>query len=154
GLGDGVHRRGNQGDVQLDVARQSRPDIDLRREDVAVRGYQHDVVERQALPELLVGHGRAYPRGEGPSTSRRLAVPCEERRTTVKDSRRALESCAPRRRVDLRNPPTGGRVAAPSNEATEATGTATPTATPVTGMAVATTAGTGKPAMAGTGTAT
>ena len=48
GLGDRVHRRGEDRDVEADVAREARGDVDEVRMQLGFRGPQQDVVERQA----------------------------------------------------------------------------------------------------------
>src|SRR6185295_11079691 len=60
GLGDGVHRRADQRDVQRDLAGQPGPDIYLGGHDITVTWGQHDVVERQALAQGGFKHGRLY----------------------------------------------------------------------------------------------
>jgi hypothetical protein len=59
-LGHGVHRGADDRDVQLDGSREPRTHIGFRRQDLAVRGHEHDVVERQALAKISVKHGRVY----------------------------------------------------------------------------------------------
>src|SRR5688572_32804578 len=45
GLGDGVHGRGDDGDVQDDVAREARAHVDFGRQDLGLLGDEEDVVE-------------------------------------------------------------------------------------------------------------
>src|SRR6266542_4908861 len=52
-LGDGVHRRGEDGDGELDAARQARSRVDVVGDDVAAAGDEQDVVEGQCLAEKL-----------------------------------------------------------------------------------------------------
>jgi hypothetical protein len=56
GLGDGVHRGRDQGQVQPDPARQAGGKVDFARQDVRVRGYEQDVVEGECF--LDDSHGR------------------------------------------------------------------------------------------------
>jgi len=54
GLGHGVHRRAEEGDVELDVAGQARAQTGLGRLEVGVLRYQRHVVIRQSRkPEIL-----------------------------------------------------------------------------------------------------
>ena len=46
-LGDRVHRRGKDRDVEVDVARQARRDVDEVRVQLRLRRFQQDVVERE-----------------------------------------------------------------------------------------------------------
>ena len=46
-LGDGVHGRGDDGDVEADVAGQARGDVDEVRMDVGLGGTEQNVVERE-----------------------------------------------------------------------------------------------------------
>ena len=62
-LGDGVHGRGDDGDVQADVAGEARGDVDEVRMEVGAGGLEQDVVERE---------GRA---GSARRSARRAAAP-------------------------------------------------------------------------------
>ena len=55
-FGNRIHGRAHERQVQLDLARQARLRVDVLREYVAVRGHQEDVVESQALAELVIEH--------------------------------------------------------------------------------------------------
>ena len=55
-LGDRVHRRGDERDVELELARQLGADLDLCREDLAVGRDEEDVVERERFTEVVVEH--------------------------------------------------------------------------------------------------
>jgi hypothetical protein len=46
-LGDGIHGRRNQWQIEVDVARQARLERDIARHDRRVGGEEEDVVERQ-----------------------------------------------------------------------------------------------------------
>jgi len=56
-LGDGVHRRADQWHAQRDRGRQSRRDIDVARNHLAVRRDQQDVVEGERFPKRFLEHG-------------------------------------------------------------------------------------------------
>jgi hypothetical protein len=60
-LGDGVHRRRDQGDVEGDLSRELRSEIDVGRKDVAGAGHEEDVVERQSLANPAIAHFRFVP---------------------------------------------------------------------------------------------
>ncbi len=55
-LGDRVHRRRQEGDVELETSAKPGLHVDVLRKHVAVGGDEQDVVERQALAELVVEH--------------------------------------------------------------------------------------------------
>jgi hypothetical protein len=56
-LGDGVHRRGDERDRQLDRARDPRPRRDVVRQDPRLGRLQQDIVEREPFPGELLLHG-------------------------------------------------------------------------------------------------
>ena len=58
-LGDGVHRRGNEREVQPDAAGQLRRQVDLARQYFRVRRYEQDVVEGECF--LDDSHSRHSP---------------------------------------------------------------------------------------------
>jgi hypothetical protein len=60
-LGDGVHRRGHERQVEPDAAGQARREVDLARKHVRVRGYEQDVVEGECF--LDDAHGRLFRGG-------------------------------------------------------------------------------------------
>src|SRR5207247_4783220 len=76
GVGDRVHGRGHDRDLEGDALRETRGDVDLGREDVGLLGDEQDVVEGQRLGQRLIDHSvtqsfidpPSYPpprRGEG-----------------------------------------------------------------------------------------
>ena len=57
GLGDRVHRRGHERQVEADAAGQARRQVDLARQHVRVRGDEQDVVEGECfLDDAHVRH--------------------------------------------------------------------------------------------------
>jgi hypothetical protein len=60
GLRDGVHGGAQERNIEWDVTRQARTDVDVRRQHVAIARSEHDVVERQALAQIRLKHGRLY----------------------------------------------------------------------------------------------
>jgi len=64
-FGDGVHRRGDDGDIEMDIARQLGADIDVARQHFAVAGFEENVVESDALISDAVLHGEISRRGGG-----------------------------------------------------------------------------------------
>src|SRR5262249_3415294 len=59
-LGHGVHRRGDDRDVDADVAGQLRADVGVLGDEVAVAGLEQHVVKRDALQGEALGiHQRA-----------------------------------------------------------------------------------------------
>ena len=52
GFGHRIHRRGQQRNVQIDLARQTRGRVRLRGHDVAFLGLQEHVVKRDTFPNL------------------------------------------------------------------------------------------------------
>ena len=56
-LGHGVHRGADQRSVEVETTAEPGLDVDIPREDLAVRGDEEDVVEGQAFAELVVEHG-------------------------------------------------------------------------------------------------
>ena len=56
GLGDRVHRGGNDRDVDPDAARQARAERDFARDDRGMRGDEQDVVERECGADDTRGH--------------------------------------------------------------------------------------------------
>ena len=58
-LGDGVHRRAHQRDVQAQVACKLRAYIHLAREHVALGRQEQNVVERQRQRDIGVQHWRS-----------------------------------------------------------------------------------------------
>ncbi len=59
-LGDRVHRRADNGHLEVEPAAEPRFDLHVLRQDLAVGGHEEDVVERQALAELVVEHVDLY----------------------------------------------------------------------------------------------
>ena len=57
GLGDRVHARTQDGNLQTNVAAEGGADIDLRGEDVRFLRYQKNVFEGQRFPEIGIAHG-------------------------------------------------------------------------------------------------
>ncbi len=55
-LGDRVHRRAEQRDVEEQLLGESGANVDLGRQDVAVSRHEEDVIERQMLPQLVFEH--------------------------------------------------------------------------------------------------
>ena len=56
GLGDGVHRRGEDRDVERDLARELGAGVDLAGQELGVAGLEQDVVEGDALVGDAVVH--------------------------------------------------------------------------------------------------
>ena len=83
-LGDGVHRRREQRDVQRDLAREARAHVDLLGEHFARTGHEQHVVEGQTVAQIEavftgiaarigVGHAEEYGRlARGSTGSRAL----------------------------------------------------------------------------------
>ena len=62
GLGDGVHRRGDQRDVDGDAARQLGADVHLAGDHFAVGGHEQDIIESDGVAkDLLVHVHGCYP---------------------------------------------------------------------------------------------
>ena len=61
-LGDRIHGRGDDRDVEMDVARELRADVDVAGNDVTVGGLQQDIIERDALIRDSVLHGSSSER--------------------------------------------------------------------------------------------
>jgi hypothetical protein len=57
GLGDGVHARAHDGDVEGDVAAEPGRDIDLGRKNIRLLGDEENVVESKGFSESRFGHG-------------------------------------------------------------------------------------------------
>src|SRR6187399_3113496 len=58
--------------ADVDVrTRQARADVNVGWDDFAVRGYEHDVVERQALAQNLLKHGPCFRAHPARASSRR-----------------------------------------------------------------------------------
>ncbi len=57
-FGHRVHRRAEERDAQLELAREARPRVDVLRKDLTVGGDEKDVVERQGFAEAVFDHGR------------------------------------------------------------------------------------------------
>jgi len=55
-LGDSVHRRGDQRDVEGELAAELRLELDISGEDVAGAGHEENVVERQSLANPAIAH--------------------------------------------------------------------------------------------------
>ncbi len=55
-LGDRVHRRGEERYVQIEAPAEPGLDVDVLRQNLAVRGDEQDVIERQALVERVIQH--------------------------------------------------------------------------------------------------
>ena len=60
----GVHGGADNGNIQLNVPRQTSSGVDLARENVRFRRYQDDVIVRQSNPNLLLQH--QTPASPGP----------------------------------------------------------------------------------------
>ena len=59
-LGDGVHRRRDDGHIEADIAGELGADVHVARHNVAVRGFKQHVVEGDALVGNPVLHGWGY----------------------------------------------------------------------------------------------
>ncbi len=58
-LGHRVHRCAHERVVEIDPLAEPRPDVDVLRQHLAVRGDEEDIVERQALAKAVFQHGVA-----------------------------------------------------------------------------------------------
>ena len=66
-LGDGVHRGGEERDVEADGARQLGRDVGVARQDLGSGGNQEHVVEGEPLTQLICQHGPSSGYTKGPT---------------------------------------------------------------------------------------
>jgi len=97
GLGDGIHRRADNGNVDLDVASKPRTHVDFSRQDLRLGRNQHDVVVGQSQSWFFIEH--VFPSlggGKGSRSEVRGFRNCEPRTSNFGSrlSRKSRDSSA------------------------------------------------------------
>src|SRR6202020_325169 len=80
-------------DVQLDLAGQAGPHLDVPGQDLAVGGHQEHIVERQTLAQVVVEHEAPRVRAAELSTASPAAPPAEDDESSPGSAARQGDHC-------------------------------------------------------------